>query len=295
MAHPVRHHLLICERALVEALGDVTTGAIARRDVAPLAKFWRVNRARYSAYDQVRVSRDGELVAATQATLARLEQSRYAASSNAHAVIVEARWLAPVEYVSRTAQRALAVRVARLDLLLATKSPDALVDQEVAGVRAALVALDSCDLHATLANAPHASFEAIMQACCTIGLDGDQGLGSLISHTLAPGKPLYATPYICATAAPPTELAARVTEKFGSYDAARANELFGEDAATLCGTYLTPPAWTTGDALHEAADYAGAIAAQTEGRQSAALSRVRELVLEASRGDLAILEWITTS
>jgi hypothetical protein len=291
----MRHHLLICERALLEPLGDVTTTAIAQRDLAPLAKFWRVNRTRYTAYDQVRVARDGELVAATRATLARLEQSRYAASSNAHAVIVEARWLAPVEYVSRTAQRALAIRVARLDLLLATRGPDPLVDQEVAGVRAALVALDSCDLQATLATAPHASYEAIMQACCTIGLDGDHGLGSLTPHTLAPGKPLYATPYISATDAPSPELATRVTTRFATYAAAGANELFAEDARAVCGMYLTPPSWTTGAALREAADYATAIAKQSEARHSAAFLRVRELVLEAARGDLAMLEWIATS
>jgi len=291
----MRHHLLICERALLEPLGDVTTGAIARRDAAPLANFWRINRTRYTSYDQIRVARDGDLVASTQATLARLEQSRYAASSNAHALMVEARWLAPVERVSRTAQRALAVRIARLDHLLATKGPDALVDQEVGGVRTALVALDACDLHAALAAAPHASFPAIMEACCAIGLDGDHGLGALVPHTLAPGKPLFATPYISATDAPSPELAARVGARFATYSAAGANTLFAEDAAALCGTYDSPPSWAIGAALHEAAAYAAATAVQSDPRGETALLRVRAQLLEAARGDHAVLEWITTS
>ncbi len=289
------HHLLVCERTLLEPLGDVTTTAIARREAAPILKFWRINRARYAAYDQIRIARDPELIAATRACVARLERSGHAESPAARALIVEARFLSPVERVSRPAQRALAIRIARLDHLISTGSPGALVQHEVAGVRAAVVALDACDLHAALAAAPHASYAAVMGACCVIGRDGDHGLGPHVHHTLAAGKPLFAMPYISTTDAPPPALAARVTARAGRYTAADANRLFAEDTGALCGEYASAPTWATGAAVVEAAAYAAATATQTDPRREAALRRVRERLVEAARDDHAVLEWIATA
>ena len=286
------HHLLICERTLVEPLGDLTTAAIARRDPSGLARFWSINRLRFVGYDQIRVAPDEPVFTALHACLARLEQSQYASGPHAHALLVEAKWLAPLERVSRPAQRALAARIARLDRLLGSKAPEALVTREVIGARVALAALERCDLHAQLAAAPHGSYAMLMEACCVIGVDGDHGLGTLVAHTLATGRPLFVPPYISASASPPPELEARVIAAAGAYSAAAANTLFGEDAAALCGEYVAAPTWSTGAALDEAASYALALARTSEPRIAAALRRAHVHLLEASRGDHVVLEWL---
>jgi len=286
------HHLLICERTLVEPLGDVTTAAIARRDASGLERFWSINRLRYTGYDQIRIARDERIFTALQGCLARLEQSPYAAVPQAHALLVEAKWLAPIDRVSRPAQRALAVRVSRLERLLGSQAPEALITREVLGARAAIAALDRCDLHAQLAAAPHGSFTTLMGACCVIGLDGDHGLGPLVATTLATGKPLFAPPYISASASPPPELLARVVAGRGAYSAAAANALFAEDAAALCGEYAAAPTWSTGAALEEAASYATALARTSEPRVAAALERARAQLVEAAQAEHVVLEWL---
>jgi hypothetical protein len=289
------HHLLICERTLVEPLGDITTTAITRRDATGLARFWAINRLRFTGYDQIRVARDERSFAALQACLARLERSPFAANPHAHALLVEAKWLAPVDRVSRPAQRALAARIARLDRLLVSQAPgapEALVAREVIGMRCALAALDRCDLHAQLAAAAHGSYAMLMEACCVIGADGDHGLGTLIAHTLATGKPLFVSPYITASAVPPAELAARVVASKGAYSAAAANALFAEDAAAVCGEYVAAPTWASGAALQEAASYAAAIARTSEPRIAAALARAGDHLVEAARADHVVLEWL---
>jgi hypothetical protein len=286
------HHLLICERTLVEPLGDITTAAITRRDASGLARFWSINRLRFTGYDQIRVARDERIFAALEACLARLEQSPHAAASQAHALLVEAKWLAPVERVSRPAQRALAARVARLERLLASQAPEALVTREVIGTRIAIAALERCDLHAQLAAAPHGSYAMLMEACCVIGVDGDHGLGTLVTHTLATGKPLFVPPYITASAAPPAELEARVIAAAGTYSAAAANALFADDAVVLCGEFKTAPTWSAGAALEEAASYATALARTSEPRTARALERAGAHLTEAARSDHVVLEWL---
>jgi hypothetical protein len=288
------HHALICDRTLLEVLGDVASLAIARRESEPLAKFWRTHRERYTAFDRIRVLRDPALVGRVRALTANLQCTRYSATANAHALVVEARWLGGDPRVSRSAQRALATRVTRLEHLLATEAPDAIVDHEVGDVRAALVALDACDLRAALATADRTSFGALMEACCVVGLDGDIGLGTLGTHTLAAGKPLFAVPYISASEAPPLSLVERVVARTGEYSAAAANALFADDARALCGGFQIAPTWYSGATLHEAAAYAGACAQRLDREDPLAreLARLREQMIDAAHDDHAVLEWI---
>jgi len=286
------HHLLICERTLVEPLGDVTTAAIARRDASGLARFWSINRLRYTGYDQIKVARDERIFTAMQTCLARLEQSPHAAAPHAHALLVEAKWLAPAERVSRPAQRALAARISRLGRLLDSQAPEALVTREVIGARGALAALERCDLHAKLAAAPHGSYATLMGACCVIGLDGDHGLGPLVTHTLATGKPLFVPPYLSASASPPPEVEARVIAAAGAYSAAAANALFARDAVELCGEYAAAPTWSAGAALEEAASYAAALARTSEPRTATLLEHAAARLAEAARAEHVVLEWL---
>lgn len=309
------HHALVCEPALLATLGDLTSLAIGWRDRDPLQRFWMAHRARFRAFDRVCVPRDRGLAARLFACIARLESGPYASADSVQQLVAEMRWLPKHGRVSQPAQRALGTMVACLEAAIARLAPLPVVAEECHFVRQALASLDTCTMHAPLAVAASATFREMMAACAVIGMDGDIGVGRLDTFpvgdgTLCAGKPLYAIPYIDATARPPQNVFARTLTTFGHYSAAGANQLYADDARGLCGPFLVKPTWASGEQLSEAASYARATAAlldaipksdagdelsaQTLEHEilAAALATFRDHALAAKHAGHAVLEWV---